>query len=96
VAPGEPVPYGSFLLLRATPGRSERCDRRIATANHEGCVRATTYARNAATTSEVRPVRQGLSSKDATSGERSQAIEDNREILDTLEVRWLYPGGTPS
>jgi len=22
------------------------------------------------------------------------AIEDNREILDTLEVLWLYPGGT--
>jgi len=22
------------------------------------------------------------------------AIEDNREILDTLEVLWLYPAGT--
>ncbi|HEY3176801.1 MAG TPA: hypothetical protein VGK94_13680 [Candidatus Polarisedimenticolia bacterium] len=22
------------------------------------------------------------------------AIEDNREILDRLEVLWLYPGGT--
>ena len=24
------------------------------------------------------------------------AVEDNREIPDTLEVLWLYPGGTPS
>jgi hypothetical protein len=22
------------------------------------------------------------------------AIEDNREILDTLEILWLHPGGT--